>query len=47
MIRKKDREELIEDAYNRYAFDDDDVPDWFAEDERRFMKPIPQYDAAN
>jgi len=46
MIRKKDREELIEDAYNRYAFDDDDVPDWFAEDERRFMKPIPQYTAA-
>ena len=46
MIRKKGREELIEDAYNRYAFDDDDVPDWFAEDERRFMKPIPQYTAA-
>jgi len=43
MIRKKDREELIEDGYNRYAFDDDDVPDWFAEDERRFMKPVPQY----
>ena len=43
MIRKKDREELIEDGYNRYAFDDDDLPDWFAEDERRFMKPVPQY----
>lgn len=47
MVRKKDREELIDDAYNRYAFDDDDVPDWFAEDERRFMKPIPQWTAAD
>jgi len=43
MIRKKDREELIDDAYNRYAFDDEDVPDWFAEDERRFMRPLPQF----
>ena len=46
MINKKEREELIEDGYNRYAFDDDDVPDWFAEDERKFMKPVPQYTAA-
>jgi len=46
MIHKKDREELIDEAYNRYAFDDDDVPDWFAEDERRFMRPTPQYTAA-
>ena len=43
MIRKKDREELIDDAYNRYAFDDEDLPDWFAEDERRFMRPLPQF----
>ena len=46
MINKKEREELIEDGYNRYAFDDDDIPDWFAEDERKFMKPVPQYTAA-
>lgn len=40
MICKKDCEEFIEDVYNCYVFDDDDVFDWFVEDERRFMKSI-------
>jgi|TARA_B100000405_G_scaffold49539_2_gene32717 AdoMet-dependent rRNA methyltransferase SPB1 len=46
MLRRKQREEIIEDAYNRYAFEDDprDLPDWFVDDERRFMKAEPIYD---
>ncbi len=32
MLRKKDREELIEDSYNRYSRPvDEDAPDWFKE----------------
>ena len=33
MLRRKQREEIIEDAYNRYAFEDDprDLPDWFVD----------------
>jgi hypothetical protein len=26
----------------RFAFHDDKLPRWFAEDERRHMRPIPQ-----
>ncbi len=36
MLRKKDREELIEDSYNRYSRPvDEDAPDWFLEDEKK------------
>jgi AdoMet-dependent rRNA methyltransferase SPB1 len=43
MLRKKDRLELIDSAYNRYAFteDPDTLPSWFAEEENKFNKPIP------
>ena len=49
MLRRKQREEIIEDAYNRYAFEDDprDLPDWFVDDERRFMKAEPIYDQSD
>lgn len=30
---------LLDAAYNRYTFDDDSVPRWFREDERRHMRP--------
>ncbi|CAI5478611.1 unnamed protein product [Closterium sp. Yama58-4] len=45
MLRKRERDELVDDAYNRYMFDDDAhaLPKWFADDERRHMvalKPI-------
>lgn len=30
---------LLDAAYNRYTFDDDAVPRWFREDERRHMRP--------
>lgn len=30
---------LLDAAYNRYTFDDEGVPRWFREDERRHMQP--------
>ncbi|GBG70276.1 hypothetical protein CBR_g6403 [Chara braunii] len=41
MLRKKQREEIIDSAYNRYTFNDDNLPQWFANDERKHMKPLP------
>eukprot|EP01015_Nassula_variabilis_P020799 TRINITY_DN363_c0_g1_i3.p1 TRINITY_DN363_c0_g1~~TRINITY_DN363_c0_g1_i3.p1 ORF type:complete len:951 (+),score=305.80 TRINITY_DN363_c0_g1_i3:127-2979(+) len=36
MLRKKDRDSLIEDSFNRYAVDsDEDAPLWFKEDEEQ------------
>ncbi|WIA36773.1 hypothetical protein OEZ86_008035 [Tetradesmus obliquus] len=46
MLRRKDKESILEAAYNRYAFHDDKLPRWFAEDERRHMRPIPQVSKA-
>eukprot|EP00850_Spirogloea_muscicola_P021835 SM000263S09822 [mRNA] locus=s263:131508:136282:- [translate_table: standard] len=43
MLRKKQREEILDAAYNRYMFDDVDLPSWFADDQRKYMraeKPI-------
>jgi AdoMet-dependent rRNA methyltransferase SPB1 len=42
MLRKKQRMEMIDAAYNRYAFDDDlsTFPSWFADQEREAMRPI-------
>ncbi|KAG2453439.1 hypothetical protein HYH02_001662 [Chlamydomonas schloesseri] len=42
MLRRKDKESIVDAAYNRFAFHDTGLPRWFAEDERRFMRPIPQ-----
>ncbi|EFJ36264.1 hypothetical protein SELMODRAFT_404107 [Selaginella moellendorffii] len=35
MLRKKDRDRIIDDAYNKYMFDDEGLPEWFADDEKR------------
>ncbi|WCJ40157.1 AdoMet-dependent rRNA methyltransferase spb1 [Euphorbia peplus] len=40
MMRKKQREEILDGAYNRYMFDDGDgLPGWFVEEERRHRQP--------
>ncbi|PNH12762.1 AdoMet-dependent rRNA methyltransferase spb1 [Tetrabaena socialis] len=41
-LRRKEKESIVDAAYNRFAFHDVGLPRWFAEDERRFMRPIPQ-----
>ncbi|KAF8716181.1 hypothetical protein HU200_026457 [Digitaria exilis] len=49
MLRKKQREQILDDAYNKYMFDDEGLPNWFVEDEKRHrqpMKPITREEVA-
>eukprot|EP01097_Dermamoeba_algensis_P010503 TRINITY_DN7828_c0_g1_i1.p1 TRINITY_DN7828_c0_g1~~TRINITY_DN7828_c0_g1_i1.p1 ORF type:complete len:607 (-),score=216.39 TRINITY_DN7828_c0_g1_i1:231-2051(-) len=40
MLSKKRKRELIDDSYNRYAWNDpDDLPSWFRDDENKHNKP--------
>ncbi|KAF3435723.1 hypothetical protein FNV43_RR22815 [Rhamnella rubrinervis] len=39
MLRKKQREQILDDAYNKYMFDDEG-PKWFQEEEKRHRQPI-------
>jgi len=41
MLRKKNRTEILENTYNKFAtFDDPSVlPEWFKEDEAKHFKP--------
>ncbi|GKV42816.1 hypothetical protein SLEP1_g50183 [Rubroshorea leprosula] len=40
MLRKKQREQVLDDAYSKYTFDDEGLPKWFLEEERRHCQPI-------
>ncbi|EXB37143.1 AdoMet-dependent rRNA methyltransferase spb1 [Morus notabilis] len=40
MLRKKQREQMLDDAYNKYMFDDEGLPKWFLEEEKRHRQPI-------
>ena len=33
MLRRKSKDEIVEGAYNKYAFHDEGMPRWFAEDQ--------------
>ncbi|KAF6162046.1 hypothetical protein GIB67_002635 [Kingdonia uniflora] len=39
MLRKKQRDQIIDDGYNKYMFDDDNLPTWFIEEEKRHRQP--------
>lgn len=39
MLKKRSREGILDDAYNRYTFNDEDMPRWFAEDEKKHNRP--------
>lgn len=41
MLRKRKREEIMDDGYNKRMFDDQGLlPSWFAEDEKRHNQPL-------
>jgi hypothetical protein len=40
MLHRKEKESIMDAAYNRYAFHDTGMPRWFTEDESRHMRCV-------
>lgn len=40
MLNKKQRDNLIDDAYNKYMFHDDGLPKWFLDEEKKHRVPV-------
>ncbi|KAK8491603.1 hypothetical protein V6N11_063092 [Hibiscus sabdariffa] len=40
MLRKKQRDQTLDDAYNKFMFHDDGLPKWFLDEEKRHCQPI-------
>lgn len=40
MLKKKQRNHMLDDAYNKYMFDDEGLPKWFLDEEKRHRVPI-------
>jgi Spb1 C-terminal domain len=40
LLGRKERDEIIEGGYNRYAFHDVGLPKWFCDDEKRHMRCV-------
>ncbi|KAE8732191.1 isoflavone reductase-like protein [Hibiscus syriacus] len=40
MLRKMQRDQILDDAYGKYMFHDDGLPKWFLDEEKRHCQPI-------
>ncbi|KAL1192705.1 hypothetical protein V5N11_004821 [Cardamine amara subsp. amara] len=40
ILRKKQREEMLDDAYNKYMHDDEGLPKWFLDGEKQHRQPM-------
>ncbi|XP_009631774.1 uncharacterized protein [Nicotiana tomentosiformis] len=40
LILKRQREEMMDDGYNKYMFDDEGLPKWFVDEEQKHRQPI-------
>lgn len=49
MLKKKQREQMLDDAYNKYMFDEEGLPEWVLEEEwmhRQAIKPVTKEEIA-
>ena len=50
-LKSKSKRALLESSYNKFAFHDEGLPDWFSQDEAKHMRPaveelLPEEDLA-